>query len=136
MSEQRSRGRPTKPASEKVTHRVRVNLTKQEYDVLMSEFLPVSYRSKTAYFRARLLDQSIEKRTVNANLETLEEALVATTEELHRIGININQIAKYLNTHKREAQNKEVVTLIKLFQEVRAKATSIQKTVHKISQEW
>ena len=136
MSDQRGRGRPTKPTSEKVTHRVRVNLTKHEYDALMSEYLPISYRSKTAYFRARLLDQSIEKRVVNANLESLEEALVATTEELHRIGVNINQIAKYLNTHKKPAENKEVISLIKLFQEVRLKATSIQETVHKMSQEW
>ncbi len=61
---------------------------------------PIFYPSKTAYLRARVVDKDIKKRVVNANLERLEHTLVNSNEELNKLGVNINQIARHLNTYR------------------------------------
>lgn len=136
MSNSNRKGRPLKAAAEKLTYRTEVNLSRTEYDRVMADHDPSFYPTKTAYLRARVLDKSIKKRAVNDNLERLERALVATNEELNRIGVNINQIAKHLNTYKSAEHKSEVLALLKLFVEAQKSMDKMQDTIHEIHEKW
>ena len=136
MSNNTRKGRPLKAAAEKLTHRTEVNLSKTEYDRVMADYDATFYPTKTAYLRARVVDKSVKKRVVNANLERLEKALVDSNEELNRIGVNINQIAKHLNTYKSAAYKNEVVSLLKLFVAAQQTMDKMQTTIHEIHEKW
>ena len=136
MANSTRRGRPLKDAADKIAHKTQLNLTEREYREVMADYDKRTYRTKTAYLRARVLDKSITVRTVNANLETLEQALVSTVEELNRVGVNVNQLAKHLNTYKTPAQKSEVLQLLKLFVKVQALTETIKDTVHEIDDKW
>ena len=137
MSTNTSRkGRPLKAAAEKLDCRTEVNLTRSEYNRVMADYDQTVYPTKTSYFRARVVDRSIQKRAINANLEQLEHALVTTNEELIRIGVNINQLTKHLNTYKAAARQSEVLALLKLFVAVQEKTDAIQHTIHEIHEQW
>ena len=136
MASKSRKGIPLKKADEKLTQRLRVNLTLGELRQVMADFDPLMYPTKAAYFRARMVDQSITKRVVNANLETLERALVDSNEELNRIGVNINQIAKHLNTYKSVALKDEVLILIKHFVSAQETMNKMQNIIHEIHEKW
>ena len=136
MTSKSRKGKPLKKADEKLTQRLRVNLTPGELRQVMVDFDPLTYPTKAAYFRARMVDQSITKRVVHANLEALEKALVDSNEELNRIGVNINQIAKHLNTYKSVALKDEVLMLIKYFVSAQKTMDKMQNTIHEIHEKW
>ena len=82
------------------------------------------------------MDQSITKRVVHANLASLEGALVESNEELNRIGVNINQIAKHLNTYRSVAIKDEVLMLLNLFIAAQKTMDNMQETLHEIHVKW
>ncbi len=136
VSKNNRKGRPLKAATEKLTYRTEVNLSKSEYNAVMADYDPIFYPSKTAYLRARVVDKDIKKRVVNANLERLEQALVNSNEELNKLGVNINQIARHLNTYKSAEYKSEVLSLLQLFMSAEKVMYKMQGTIHEIHQKW
>ncbi len=136
VSKNNRKGRPLKAATEKLTYRTEVNLSKSEYDAVMADYDPIFYPSKTAYLRARVVDKDIKKRVVNAILERLEQTLVNSNEELNKLGVNINQIARHLNTYKSAEYKSEVLSLLQLFMSAEKVMYKMQGTIHEIHQKW
>ena len=130
------KGKPLKAPEEKLTARLRINVTPGEHRRIMASFDPLTYPTKSAYLRARVVEQSITQRVVHANLEQLERALVDSNEELTRIGVNINQIAKHLNTHKSVPLKEEVLMLIKLFVAAEQRMDQMHDIIHEIHEKW
>ena len=126
------KGKALKTDAEKLTKRLTLNLTEEEERMVMADYDEFVYPRKSMYLRARVLDKKIKKRVVNANLEKLEHTLVESNEVLNRIGVNVNQIAKHLNTYKTPAYKNEVMTLIKLFISAQQTMDLIHDTIHKI----
>ena len=136
MSKNNRKGRPLKAVTEKLTYRTEVNLSKSEYDAVMADHDPTFYPTKTAYLRARVVNKDIKKRVINANLERLELTLVESNEELNRIGVNINQIARHLNTYKSAEYKSEVLALLQLFLSAQKTIDKMQGTIHEIHEKW
>ena len=108
------RGGPLKPAAEKVVHRLRVNLNQAEYETIMQGWDPLVYPTKAAYFRARMCDREIRVRTRDASIDDGVLALSNHSETLHKLGVNVNQIARRLNAHGSAASATDVETLLKM----------------------
>ncbi len=136
VSKKNRQGRPLKAATEKLTYRTEVNLSKREYEAVMADHDPLFYPTKTAYLRARVVDRAIKTRVVNANLERLEGALVASNEELTDLGVNINQIARHLNTYRSAEYKSELLALLQLFGAAQKVMNKMQGTIHEIHEKW
>lgn len=102
----------------------------------MEDYDATIYPDKTAYLRARVVDKKIQKKVVNANLEQLEMTLIGSNEELNRIGVNINQIARHLNTYKNAAYRNEILALLKVFIDAQKLMGEMHKTLHQIHLKW
>ena len=129
-------GRPLKAPHEKIAKRVLLSFTQAQYDAVMADYDDTIYPATTDYLRARLVDKRIKKRVIHANLERLEHALVASNETLNRLGVNVNQLAKHLNTYKSPALKSEVITLLKLFVKSQETMESMHATIHEIHEKW
>lgn len=110
----RRRGRPLKPAAEKVVHRLRVNLNLAEYTAVMAGWDPLVYPTHAAYFRARMCDREIRVRTRDASIDDGVLALSNHSDTLHKLGVNVNQIARRLNAHGSAASKTDVEHLHRL----------------------
>jgi hypothetical protein len=130
------KGRPLKPANERATRRLAVNLNQADYERLMRDYDATIYPKKSMYYRARMIDQAVTVRHRNQSLEDAIPTLVAHNEELRKIGINLNQMVRHLNTYKSPALKSEVLKLLLLVQQ----STKIQdesKTIlHEINHKW
>jgi hypothetical protein len=131
MATNSRKGRPLKAATEKVSHRIMVNLNRDDYARLMQSYDPAVYPSKAAYYRARMVDQSIQVRQRNSSLDALIPVLVEHNEELRRTGVNLNQVVHHLNTYKAPALKEEVLQLLLAVKE----STELQEKTRVILQE-
>jgi hypothetical protein len=85
------------PESEKLDERVRVRLTKLEKRLLTQRSKREGYLTLSDFCRAKL----IKKREIRKT-EASREFIQVTQKldyELNKIGVNLNQVAKRLNTH-------------------------------------
>jgi hypothetical protein len=85
------------PESEKLDEGVRVRLTKLEKRLLIKRCKQEGYLTLSDFCRAKL----VKKREIRKT-EASREFIQATQKldyELNKIGVNLNQVAKRLNTH-------------------------------------
>jgi len=85
------------PESEKLDERVRVRLTKLEKRLLTQRSKREGYLTLSDFCRAKL----VKKREIRKT-EASREFIQVTQKldyELNKIGVNLNQVAKRLNTH-------------------------------------
>ena len=94
------------------------------------------YPTKSSYYRALVLDKEIKTVVVNENMVRLEEQMVESNEAINRIGVNVNQIAKHLNTFHNPAHKREILQLIKLFVAAEKQMEKLQDTLHEIHTKW
>jgi len=136
MANENRKGRPLKKESDKLNKRIRINLNHEEFKAVMKDFDESEYQSRSQYIRARVLDKEIRTRSVHSNLVQLENALTDSNEELHKIGVNMNQIARHLNTYKSPAHRTEILALLKGFIKMQKTVAVIQDTIHDIHTKW
>jgi hypothetical protein len=89
--------RPQTPDDKKLGEGIRVRLTNLEKKLLTERSLKEGYRTLSDFGRAKLLRKR-EIRRIEASQE-FSELMGQMDFELNKIGVNLNQIAKKLNTY-------------------------------------
>ena len=89
--------RPKTPDSDKLEEGIRIRLTALEKKLLSDRSKREGYLTLSDFGRAKLLKKR-EIKKIEVSLEFV--TLVCKTDfELNKIGVNLNQIAKKINTH-------------------------------------
>ncbi len=89
--------RPETPEDKKLGEGIRIRLTEKEKQLLMDRCRKEGYRTISDFGRAKLLRKR-EIRRIEAS-EEFAELMGKMDFELNKIGVNLNQIAKKLNTY-------------------------------------
>ncbi|OFX59468.1 MAG: hypothetical protein A2066_03450 [Bacteroidetes bacterium GWB2_41_8] len=89
--------RPETPEDKKLGEGIRVRLTRKEKEHLTERCRKEGYRTISDFGRAKLLRKR-EIRRIEASQE-FAELMSKMDFELNKIGVNLNQIAKKLNTY-------------------------------------
>ena len=89
--------RPETPEDKKLGEGIRIRLTRKEKELLTERCREEGYRTISDFGRAKLLRKR-EIRRIEASKE-FSELMGQMDFELNKIGINLNQIAKKLNTY-------------------------------------
>ena len=89
--------RPPTPKEKKLGEGIRVRLTDHEKELLAERCRKEGYSTLSDFGRAKLLRKR-EIRRVEASKE-FSELMGQMDFELNKIGVNLNQIAKKLNTY-------------------------------------
>lgn len=89
--------RPEIPEDKKLGEGIRIRLTRKEKDLLIERCQKEGYRTLSDFGRAKLLRKR-EIRRIEASNE-FADLMGRMDFELNKIGINLNQIAKKLNTY-------------------------------------
>lgn len=89
--------RPETPEDKKLGEGIRIRLTRNEKQLLLDRCRKEGYRTISDFGRAKLL-QKREIRKIEASKE-FSELMGRMDFELNKIGVNLNQIAKKLNTY-------------------------------------
>jgi hypothetical protein len=89
--------RPVTPEDKKLGEGIRIRLTRNEKEILTERCRKEGYRNLSDFGRAKLLRKR-EIRRIVASPE-FSEIMGKMDFELNKIGINLNQIAKKLNTY-------------------------------------
>ncbi|MEM1118974.1 MAG: plasmid mobilization relaxosome protein MobC [Bacteroidota bacterium] len=98
-----------------------IRLTPSEKKAIIAEYKATKYPNRAAYIRAKLL----EKTTFRYKEKVLDAEIAAgkLVTELNRLGNNINQIAKVLNTYKdgkmRQEELMTIATTAKLLLQIK-----------------
>lgn len=75
-------------------------VTKEEEQVKINElFVRSGMRSKSDFIRGRIFGTAFTVKTVDVNIKSIYDELSCISYELSKIGSNVNQIAKMLNTY-------------------------------------
>ena len=89
--------RPKTADADKLDDGIRVRLTKLEKKLLLKRSKREGYLSLSSFWRAKL----VRKREIK-KIEVSEDFILITKKldfELNKIGANLNQVSKRLNTH-------------------------------------
>jgi hypothetical protein len=89
--------RPPTPKDKKLGEGIRIRLTNREKKLLSERCRKEGYSNLSDFGRAKLL-QKREIRRIEASKE-FSELMGQMDFELNKIGVNLNQIAKKLNTY-------------------------------------
>ncbi len=89
--------RPQTPEDKKLGEGIRVRLTNREKELLIERCRKEGYSNLSDFGRAKLLRKR-EIRRIEASQE-FSELMGQMDFQLNRIGVNLNQIAKKLNTY-------------------------------------
>ncbi len=89
--------RPETPEDKKLVEGIRIRLTRSEKEHLRERCRKEGYRTISDFGRAKLLRKR-EIRKIEASKE-FAELMGKMDFELNKIGVNLNQIAKKLNTY-------------------------------------
>lgn len=89
--------RPETPEDKKLGEGIRIRLTRIEKELLTDRCRKEGYRTISDLGRAKLLRKR-EIRRIEASVE-FSELMGKMDFELNKIGVNLNQIAKKLNTY-------------------------------------
>jgi hypothetical protein len=89
--------RPQTPLDKKLGEGIRVRLTNREKELLADRCRKEGYSNLSDFGRAKLLRKREIKR-IEAS-EEFSEIMGQMDFELNKIGVNLNQIAKKLNTY-------------------------------------
>ena len=89
--------RPPTPKEKKLGEGIRVRLTNREKELLVERCRKEGYSNLSDFGRAKLLRKR-EIRRIEASKE-FSELMGQMDFELNKIGMNLNQIAKKLNTY-------------------------------------
>ncbi len=90
--------RPKTNVTDKLSERVRLRFTRIEKGLLIKRSKKEGYLTLSAFCRAKIL-----KHREIAKIEVSPEFAEATKKldyELNKIGVNLNQVSKNLNTHQ------------------------------------
>ena len=90
--------RPKTPDSDKLDEGIRIRLTQLEKSLLLKRSKQEGYLTLSDFCRAKL----IKKREVKKIEVSKDFVLIAKKLdfELNKIGVNLNQVAKSMNTHQ------------------------------------
>jgi len=90
--------------NQRLTKRVSFRLTEKDY----RHFLEVvkTHRVKQAEFLRQLTLSGLDALENSLKLKLIKELI----KEIHRIGINLNQLARWANTYKNTAEAHKVLT--------------------------
>lgn len=89
--------RPSTPKDKKLDEGIRVRLTNREKELLTERCRKEGYSTMSDFCRAKLLRKR-EIRRIEASKE-FSEVMGHMDFDLNKIGVNLNQIAKKLNTY-------------------------------------
>jgi len=86
--------------------RIRLRLSDEDYKRLQA--LADAYKMKKTEFIRRAIRDGIDRLENSAKLRLINEI----RREVHRIGVNINQIARWANTYKAKADSWQILTML------------------------
>jgi len=127
--------RPKTPDSDKLEEGIRIRLTALEKKLLSDRSKREGYLTLSDFGRAKLLKKR-EIKKIEVSLEFV--TLVCKTDfELNKIGVNLNQIAKKINTHDVYQFNADDRQVFKqVMQELKNCFSVLQKYADTIDQSW
>ena len=118
--------RPKTPDSDKLDEGVRIRLTQLEKNLLLKRSKQEGYLTLSEFCRAKLVKKrEIKKIEVSKDFVLIAKKL---DFELNKIGVNLNQVSKSMNTHQVyqfTTSDREVFK--KVLQELRNCFTVLQK---------
>ncbi len=123
--------RPKTAYTDKLEDGIRVRLTKLEKELLLKRSKREGYLSLSSFCRAKL----VRKREIK-KIEVSEEFVSITKKldfELNKIGVNLNQVSKRLNTHQvYQFSSTDRKVFKQVLQELRNCFSILQKYLDKI----
>jgi len=127
--------RPKTPDSDRLEEGIRIRLTALEKKLLSDRSKREGYLTLSDFGRAKLLKKrEIKKIEVSMEFVTL---VCKTDFELNKIGVNLNQIAKKINTHDVYQFTSEDRAIFKqVMQELKNCFSVLQKYADTIDQSW
>ena len=127
--------RPKTPDSDRLEEGIRIRLTALEKKLLSDRSKREGYLTLSDFGRAKLLKKrEIKKIEVSMEFVTL---VCKTDFELNKIGVNLNQIAKKINTHDVYQFNADDRLVFKqVMQELKNCFSILQKYADTIDQSW
>jgi len=127
--------RPKTPDSDRLEEGIRIRLTALEKKLLSDRSKREGYLTLSDFGRAKLLKKrEIKKIEVSMEFVTV---VCKTDYELNKIGVNLNQIAKKINTHDVYQFTSEDRAIFKqVMQELKNCFSVLQKYADTIDQSW
>ena len=117
--------------TDKLGEGIRVRLTKLEKKLLLQRCSREGYRTISDFCRAKL----VRKREIK-KVEASKEFIEATQKldfELNKIGVNLNQVAKRLNTHQvYQFSNADRKVFLQLLSELKNCFATLQNYLNQI----
>jgi len=127
--------RPKTPDSDRLEEGIRIRLTALEKKLLSDRSKREGYLTLSDFGRAKLLKKrEIKKIEVSMEFVTL---VCKTDFELNKIGVNLNQIAKKINTHDvYQFTSEDRAIFRQVMQELKNCFSVLQKYADTIDQSW
>ena len=123
--------RPPTPKDNKLGEGIRVRLTNREKELLTERCRKEGYSTMSDFGRAKLLRKR-EIRKIQASKE-FSELMGQMDFELNKIGVNLNQIAKKMNTYLGyQLDSKDKLTLYNSYEMLKKCFVLLQKYVDHI----
>ncbi len=123
--------RPPTPKDNKLGEGIRVRLTNREKELLTERCRKEGYSTMSDFGRAKLLRKR-EIRKIEASKE-FSELMGQMDFELNKIGVNLNQIAKKMNTYLGyQLDSKDKLTLYNSYEMLKKCFVLLQKYVDHI----
>lgn len=117
--------------------RITFRLTGPEWKTLVKLLEKSRHRSLSALLRAMLFKGKVTVVSHDDSLDTVMEKLSAIHTELHRIGVNINQVTNRFNAEKHpEKRLLQALEVQELYRKTGEKVEELIKIITNISYRW
>lgn len=126
-----------KSEKERLDYRIFTRISKEKYEEL-SKLLQHSHcQTISELLRHILENRKIVVEHYDNSLDKVMEQLSGIRKELHSIGININQVARYFHGAKTaEARIYQAMEIAKLYQQTDLKVVELFSMIAKLSERW
>lgn len=127
----------SKENSNSFKKRITFRLTGKEWDKLVKILDSSPSRSLSELIRKALFEGKVIVISNDTSFDKAMEQLSGIRTELHRIGININQVTRRFHTEDLpEAKLFQAMEIVKLYQQTDLKVTELFTIIAKLSTRW
>lgn len=119
------------------TKRITFRLTEREYKRLLKLLVKTRHSSLSSLIRTMLFRGNVKIVTRDDSLDAVMEQLSTIRSDLHRMGININQITRRFHTEKQpEKRLFQALEVQHVYKETGDKVDRLLKVITEISYKW
>lgn len=115
---------------------IKTRVTPFHFERLQRQLASSHYRTMSELLRAIICEGRITVITKDVSLDQTMELLSGLRKELNAIGVNLNQVVKYLHSQKKGTRELGKVDLIVLVKEVHGKMAPILEQITQLGRKW